>query len=293
MPTLRTRHCCRELRSLAARFRVSAEAARFRRTSFPDFGLLHALVQLVCLPQQLLLLISQTLQLPFNFVLFFLGFCLFQCRLQLCKLFVQIGLSPRKLFQSIEDLTNLALLLFLLALLRLLLSLVAVLVLLQLQVVQLLLSALLGSTAGTLLLVALLTSHLKLARSQFQQHGVGGLLCRECVSQSRQVRPVDGLFKLGDGDRHVVVSRFDKPRRFFVSDFFRQCFQHPDRIGLRLDDQTDIVLERFTRRFVGSAAEHVPCRSDDLLLQFGEFFGLPRVLTRRTRLTARGGSPSR
>ena len=99
-------------------------------------GLLHSLGKLIGLTQQILLLITQPLQLPLVLLFFFLRFGFFQSRLQLRKLFVQVLLTPCQLTKPIEDLANLLLLLLLLArLLGLLLSFVTILVLVQLQIV--------------------------------------------------------------------------------------------------------------------------------------------------------------
>ena len=82
--------------------------------AFAVLFVLHPLLQLVDVAEDLLLLFAEPLELPLDLLLGRLVFRCFEGRLQLLQALVQVGLALGQLLEAVDDLPRLALLLLLL-----------------------------------------------------------------------------------------------------------------------------------------------------------------------------------
>ena len=238
----------------------------------------HLVADFIGVVQQLLLIVAQALQLPFELLAFGVGLGGAEGRVQFLQLLVDPLLTPSQLLQTIQDRQFLAL-----RRVRLLLSralqFVPVLLVVELQLRHLLFRHTGTLSPATAALLAL--HHQMFFGTQLEQPLIGTLL----GGRRRVQRSQTGLGKrrpqrlIGLG--HPFANHAEDRLQLGNGDFLFQRFELLDRLLLAVLNDFDAVAGG--RVELGPRRPHeLPCRDDDLLLQFEQLVGrVPLLLAAR------------
>ena len=254
------------------------------RHALAIFLLFHALPQLVGIAQDLLLLIPEPFELPFDLLLGLSGLGRLERRLQFLEPLVDVRLALGQLAQPIEHLTRLTLLA--LSLREVLfpgpsraLLFVAVLIRRQLELLKLpLRHSASGAAAALLLAPRVISNHLEFPGAQLEQGLVGSLLGGKSRIERRDRRVVGNV-------RQAFLGILHQASRLFQAGFRRRILQPLcelvgllDRRLLSLFQHLAVFGELFGRLGAGLSPHQLPGAVDDLLLKLGQLVGIAGVV---------------
>ena len=236
---------------------------------------LHPFPELVCIAQDLLLLLSQPLELPVDFLASLWRLGGLEGRLQLFNAIVHVVLPLCEFTKAIENLPSFALLLFSLREPFLLgssrpLIFISVVLVGQLELLELSARLIAAGVATALPLPSVAANHLKFPRTQLQQSLIGRLLGRQGRIEAWHRRLLGNITQ-------VLLRVFHRASCLFEIGLRRRVLQTLGKLGRLLDRallrllQDHAVLGELRGGFGNSlAADQFPGPVDDFLLQFGQ-----------------------